>query len=246
MSKTASALVAYCEAQLGRPYWFGTCGDIASAALFRAKKAQYPGYYTASDFPKQYGQKVHDCVGLIKGFRWSDSPDAQSKYNAAQDVAVSGLLGQCSKRGSIATMPDQPGVCVFMSEHVGVYVGGGYVIEARGHAYGVVKTKLKDRPWTKWGKPDWITYDTATGSGSTATRTADKSISVSGTQVALGSNGSAVRKLQILLAGLGYYKGSIDGDFGALTKAAVIAFQKDNGLEQDGIVGAKTWGALIR
>lgn len=36
-----------------------------------------------------------------------------------------------------------------------MYIGNGDVIEARGHAYGVVKTKLKDRAWTSWGKlPD--------------------------------------------------------------------------------------------
>lgn len=36
-----------------------------------------------------------------------------------------------------------------------MYIGNGEVIEARGHAYGVVKTKLKDRAWTSWGElPD--------------------------------------------------------------------------------------------
>ncbi len=47
---------------------------------------------------------------------------------------------------------------VFFPGHVGVYVGNGEVIEARGHAYGVVKTKLKARPWKQWGKLKWIEY----------------------------------------------------------------------------------------
>ena len=246
MSKTASGLVAYCQAQLGKPYWMGTFGNTATEALYRENKALLPQYYTAADFPSQYGQRVHDCVGLIKGYRWSDTPTSPPRYNAAQDVAVSGLLAQCTKSGSIAAMPDQAGVCVFMSGHVGVYIGGGYVIEARGHAYGVVKTKLTERPWTKWGKPSWLTYDTESRGTETAVRTPDKSISVSGTQVSEGSHGTAVEKLQILLAGLGHYAGTVDGDFGRLTREAVEAFQTDNGLEVDGIAGAKTWGRLIR
>lgn len=162
MAKTASGLVAYAKAQLGLPYWYGTFGNTASSSLYQQKKEQYPKYYTASDFSSQYGKRVHDCVGLIKGYRWSETPTSAPKYNASQDVAVGGLYNQCSKRGSISSMPDQPGICVFKSDmsHVGVYIGGGYVIEARGHAYGVVKTKLAGRNWGKWGKPDWIDYDT--------------------------------------------------------------------------------------
>jgi len=37
---------------------------------------------------------------------------------------------------------------------------------------------------------------------------------------------------------------AITGTFGEETKNAVIAFQKENGLVTDGIVGAKTWGAM--
>jgi peptidoglycan hydrolase-like protein with peptidoglycan-binding domain len=43
----------------------------------------------------------------------------------------------------------------------------------------------------------------------------------------------------------GYYFGVVDGDFGAKTEAAVKAFQKDRDLLVDGVIGAKTWEALI-
>lgn len=177
MAKTASGLVAYCKAQLGLPYWMGTFGQIATAALYKSNKARLPAYYTASDFPSQYGKRVHDCVGLIKGYRWSATPTSAPVYNASQDVPVSGLYAQCSKRGAIKTMPKVPGTCVFMSGHVGVYVGGGYVIEARGHAYGVVKTKLSDRPWVNWGQPSWLTYDTKADTTSVERRGIDVSYS---------------------------------------------------------------------
>ncbi|MBE5744942.1 MAG: spore cortex-lytic enzyme [Clostridiales bacterium] len=59
-----------------------------------------------------------------------------------------------------------------------------------------------------------------------------------------GSKGGEVREVQRRLKSWGYYKGSVDGVFGAGTKAAVIAFQKKNGLKADGIVGKATYKAL--
>ncbi|MEW6103628.1 MAG: peptidoglycan-binding protein [bacterium] len=59
-----------------------------------------------------------------------------------------------------------------------------------------------------------------------------------------GSSGPEVVKLQERLKALGFNPGLIDGDFGPGTKAAVIAFQKSEGLLADGIAGARTQGAL--
>ena len=60
-----------------------------------------------------------------------------------------------------------------------------------------------------------------------------------------GSRGDAVRKLQELLNAKGYTCGSVDGIFGSKTYAAVLAFQKANGLAADGIVGSLTWAKLV-
>ena len=60
-----------------------------------------------------------------------------------------------------------------------------------------------------------------------------------------GSKGQDVKDLQSRLAGLGYYTGDIDGEFGPGTKEAVTAFQKANGLEADGIVGEETRNLLF-
>lgn len=59
-----------------------------------------------------------------------------------------------------------------------------------------------------------------------------------------GSKGSEVKEVQRRLIQWGYLKGSADGVFGSATKAAVIAFQKKNGLTADGVVGAATYRAL--
>lgn len=62
-----------------------------------------------------------------------------------------------------------------------------------------------------------------------------------------GSQGQSVVLLQKLLEATGYScgKAGIDGDFGAGTETAVVAFQRKSGLTEDGIVGSATWGALV-
>jgi cell wall-associated NlpC family hydrolase len=163
MSKTNTGLVNYAKAQLGKPYWYGTFGNTATKSLLASKTKQYPGHYSDARMKKynsQIGERVHDCVSLIKGFLWSETATATPKYNSSQDVSANGMLGKCKEQGKISTIPEIPGVLVFMSGHVGVYIGNGYVIEARGFEYGVVKTRLKDRKWTHWGKCPFITYVT--------------------------------------------------------------------------------------
>ena len=63
-----------------------------------------------------------------------------------------------------------------------------------------------------------------------------------------GANSSwpkvTVRSLQYLLNARGA-KLTVDGIFGAKTKAAVVTFQRAHHLPADGVIGAKTWGALI-
>lgn len=63
--------------------------------------------------------------------------------------------------------------------------------------------------------------------------------------LALGSKGTAVTNLQNQLISLGYLSAdSATGYFGALTRSAVIRFQRDRGLEAVGYIGPKTQTAL--
>ena len=257
--KTGQGLAEYALAQLGRPYWWGCFGQLADGALYAQKKKQYPGYYTAADFPGQYGQKVHDCVGLIKGYLWCDSPDGYPKYNAAQDVAVEGLYRKCSRKGSITTLPDTPGVCVFMANmgHVGVYIGNGQVVEAMGHAYGVVRTKVAGRGWAYWGMPDWIDYGAEEPSQSPSVTALPEGepredFTLGFRILREGCVGDDVRALQLMLKARGYQCGNYgangdgaDGDFGASTKTKLISYQRVNGLEPDGEAGPDTMSALL-
>lgn len=160
--KNNKGLVAYCRAQLGRPYWYGCFGQKATETLYDMKRRQYPRMYAASDFPKQYGEKVHDCVGLIKGYMWTASADDTHPVycsNGMPDVSADMLFDRCRRKSTVmATMPDVEGVAVFMRGHVGVYIGNGKVVEARGHAYGVVETALKARRWQRWAYLPFLQY----------------------------------------------------------------------------------------
>ncbi|MGI6648606.1 MAG: L,D-transpeptidase family protein [Bacillota bacterium] len=67
---------------------------------------------------------------------------------------------------------------------------------------------------------------------------------ITGRILRVGSQGGDVREVQQRLKILGYYQGDIDGVFGPITEQAVRAFQRDQGLEPDGVVGPDTYNAL--
>ena len=70
--------------------------------------------------------------------------------------------------------------------------------------------------------------------------TPDPSLPTTAPVLRTGSRGDDVTNLQSRLYTLGYYSAEIDGQFGPGTRDAVMAFQKANGLEADGIVGEET------
>ena len=156
-------------------------------------------------------------------------------YNAEQDKSANGMHTACKTKGEMATMPDVPGVLVFYNNHVGVYIGGGEVIEARGRRYGVVKTNLNARPWTGWGYCPYITYESA------------KQVKPNMPVLKRGAKGAAVKAMQILLLGYGFTMEGYgaDGSFGGATERALKKYQQTNGLAVDGSCGPATWAKLL-
>lgn len=165
MYKSNQGLIRYAKLQVGKPYWFGTFGQRSTPALYASKKSQYPSYYTDSDFERQLGLRVHDCVGLIKGYLWSTSYSDEPVYDASQDVSARGMYSISKKRGKIWSLKKVDGVLVYKGSspskihHVGVYCTDGYVYEAKGHRWGVVKTPFKKSDWDYWSFCPFVEYN---------------------------------------------------------------------------------------
>ena len=109
---------------------------------------------------KWFGKRVVDCIGLIKSYAWynDDTGEIVAGSNGFTDCGANTIWNNVKEGGAISTMPDIPGLAVWMDGHIGVYVGNGEVVEAQGTAYGVVKTQLSGRGWTKWLKIPNIKY----------------------------------------------------------------------------------------
>jgi hypothetical protein len=194
-----------------------------------------------------------DCVNLIKALLWGWSGDVNASYggavyqsNGVPDINDDMMIREC-KDVSTDFTTIQVGEVVWMQGHIGVYVGGGLVVECTPiWEDGVQVTVLLNkgwqqgngRYWTSHGKLPWITYEE------------EKPEEQKGLMLPVlqsGSKGYSVKALQILLIGYGFSCGSYgaDGDFGGGTKAAVVAFQNANKLEADGIAGNQTWSRLL-
>ncbi|MFC8533146.1 peptidoglycan-binding protein [Streptomyces sp. NPDC057249] len=97
-------------------------------------------------------------------------------------------------------------------------------------------------PGTYW---DWDRYmELVTGTGAGGETRDGLSFATYTTQRS-GSTGPQVTALQRLLNAQGYPAGEADGSFGPATAAAVTSFQSAHGLDADGVVGARTWTALL-
>lgn len=170
--KTAAGLVAWAEQAYkdGWVYWYGTCGYACTQSLLTRKTRQYPDHYGDSRQAKYKkhiaaGKVCSDCIGLFKSYAWDKDGDIntrESSYgtNGQPDQGAKTTLNKCTVKGNMDTMPEIPGLAVWTKTggHIGVYVGGGYVVEARGYAYGVQRNKLSDRAFTTWGLYPYIEY----------------------------------------------------------------------------------------
>ncbi len=156
--KTALELVGFAQRKLGCAYLYGAIGETVSAGLIDRLAGQYPKMYTETYRRKAQaliGKQAFDCVGLIKACYWD------GKYNADTDLSADGMYAAATQKGSLAALPEQPGLLVWRAGHIGVYIGGGEVVEARGIDYGVVRAKLAGRNFTHWCRCPFVQYDAA-------------------------------------------------------------------------------------
>ena len=113
-----------------------------------------------------------DCVNLIKGVLWGWNGDKSKTYGGAQyavngvpDVSADGMIAKCLNV-STNFSNIEVGEVVWMSGHIGVYIGDGLAVECTPSwkncvqitACNCTKSGYNRRNWTKHGKLPYITY----------------------------------------------------------------------------------------
>jgi len=189
---------------------------------------------------KWIGHHVADCSGL--GY-WAFSELGGYIFHGSNTIWNEYVTDRCELKDGKRTdgKPLYPGDPVFLKKvengkvnrhHIGYYVDGDTVIEAKGTQWGVVTS-----PLSRWHETaHWynVLYDNGEFYQKLLT-------------LKRGMRGEQVKLLQEALnetpAGAGNDL-KIDGVFGAETEKAVRQFQADHGLTVDGVVGRKTWAAL--
>jgi peptidoglycan hydrolase-like protein with peptidoglycan-binding domain len=101
------------------------------------------------------------------------------------------------------------------------------------------ETTTSERPTTTAAPTTTVPETTTTTAAPTTTTTAPPTAASDG-KLELGESGEAVAALQRRLIELGYWMGEPDGTYGQLTRQAVMAFQKVEGLGRDGVAGPVT------
>ena len=144
---------------MGAKYWYGTVWYDATESLLARKAKQYPAHYTTGRMAtyKQHiaqGKMVCDCVGLIKGFFWTNGGSGPNRYqsNNCPDTSANGMIALCAQTWPVSKMPDIPGLVLWKNGHIDIYIGGSKAIEARGFAHSVVLTVVSACGWSKAGR----------------------------------------------------------------------------------------------
>ena len=196
---------------------------------------------------RKHAARVWDCNGMAEGLYKDFSGvdiNTKARYNYSQwcDPKGTGIIPEAYRT---------PGAAVFIHSSSSGYIthvgyldqptgdGDWYVIEARGVMYGVVRTRLSERGWNRWGlMTKYFEYD-----GEYEPPEAELGARL----LKRGMSGDDVKELQELLMQLGYDlpRYGADGDYGDETVSAVKAFQRQAGLTADGVYGAQTHAALM-
>jgi peptidoglycan hydrolase-like protein with peptidoglycan-binding domain len=228
----------------GWGYVFGGQGQIYTRALaekWAAAKKSGRGYdYYVVRCSRWFGKIIVDCSGLVIEAYRSQIP----KYG---DKTANTIYSKSVQKGKLSSIPEIPGLCVWRSGHIGIYIGNGKVIESGGSTVGVVLSKLNapatNKKWTNWGRMADVDY-----SNPSTPSEPDPPSAWLGRYLRLAApylNGDDVAQVQMALRDKGYDPGTIDGIYGPYTERAVKAFQTANKLEVDGIVGEETTAALF-
>ena len=218
-------------------YIYGTWGEIWTEA--KQKRATRP--MTIQYGSQWIGRMVTDCSGLL---RWALKQLGEDILHHARyqytDCCRKG--GQLINGARADGQPIKPGTAVFLKgskdkiHHVGVYVGDGICIEAKGTITGVTTSRLDH--WDHWGELKVVDYSEEKGD--------------TWMMLKKGAKGAAVKNLQTMLNQWAkefviedyFLPLTEDGVFGQKTEDAVKLLQQTYSLTADGIAGPDTLDLL--
>lgn len=223
-------LADYAIRKLGTPYFYGSKMDVLTEAKMKQMHNLYPdvvsvSYMEIARKQNQVGKINVDCSGLIGAFR-------------GKQIGSSQLLSTAHKRLPISQINDfAVGTVLWKQGHVGVYIGDGYCVEAKGIRYGTVKTPVKNTKWVYGLTYADMEYEYSKKIvGENRKQNPFKEPT---TTVKYGFKGESVMWLQFELNEAGN-KLMVDGIFGTKTLEALMKFQQSCKIEVDGICGKIT------
>ena len=180
--------------------------------------AQYPNY---ADSIKKYCPVLSGASNNCNNCKYKDKPAfdcaqivrrafQQADINLPSGASSQWLKGDWAEKGRVNINTKNTFCVVFRSggspmKHVGVSLGDGYVIDARGHRAGVIKTRFESYPWTHYAIPSGLKKE---------------------------ENTIDIKIFQNMLIKVGYplHKYGADGKFGSETRLAMQSYQQAVGL----------------
>ena len=233
--KTGKELAKFALTKLETPYFYGSKMTKLTEIFMLQMHKMYPSIVTDNYIAKarkkgQVGKVNVDCSGLIGAYRGKQIGSAQLYSTAKKRLPISEV-----NNFAIGTV-------LWKQGHVGVYIGNGKCVEAKGIDYGVIESKVSDSKWVCGLTFSDMTYEydkkvAGTSKGKNPYYAPYETLRK-------GSTGEGVKWLQWELVEAGYNI-AIDGIFGDKTLKAVKSFQKSCKIDVDGIVGKDTKRCLI-
>lgn len=155
--------------------------------------------WNAQHFTPSYkGACACDCSGMIVGMAYDgwrvDKEPVWSKNNDWNDAMLGSRLTDCIDLTKPYNLADVlPGMCLWKSGHVGLYIGDGYAYDSdwsnNGKVNGMTKRKITDVKWAKAGKLPNIEYLSKGGGSSSTIKPGDK---IDGTMTVTEVNGNRI------------------------------------------------------
>lgn len=268
-------LLTFLNRAVGSPYVYGATGKPCTPAYREARMRQYPAMASAirrhcpvlsgqaescSRCPYR-GRPAYDCAQLTRQALRSLGillpSGASSQWKAPGIWAWRGPVGaQAANWVCLLFRADSQGSAARPMAHVGISLGNGQVVDARGHAAGVIKSKITAYPWTHMaflkqlplpcdlkGQPPHADAPNLHPDPPMRPPAPD----LHSLRLGKGDRGDMVRLLQSQLLRLGYPlpRFGADGIFGRETQGALRAFQHVAGLAPDGLAQGATLEKLF-